>query len=251
MHSSGRALEILEDINLYRDSTSDIEILWAPPGKDLCYDNKIWVDMAQNDPRNTAVAVGHEISHLMASVTGACADWRSMTREEYVQVSTDEEINAHAASYVIHMQATRESSISQSYRRNKPVAFDDFQNWRRTIPADQQGTWDDIEELAKDWVEDQYRSGAWVMATTGQNYYHHFAQRYDDLRRGRAVETGNTHSSPAMLTVSQAARFYPPGNGVRNAAASPPSRNSAGPRSYQGSSPLSRGEVSRPKSPGK
>ncbi|GAA2604903.1 hypothetical protein [Streptomyces axinellae] len=253
LHSSPRALEILDDINLSRDSDEDIEIRWAPSGKNLCYEDKIWVDRDQKDARATAVAVGHEISHLQASVSGACADWRTMTRDEYIQVSTDEEINAHAASYVIHLQATRDSGDRLRYRGIEPVAFGDFEKWRSAIPAGEQRTWSDIEELAKDWAEDQYVSGAWVTGTTGKNYHLHFAERYDDLSRGESAETGNTHSSPVLRTVSQAARPWQPGNGARaTVGLSPaPSEQPKNYRSCQNSATVPRGAVPRPKSRGK
>jgi len=241
LHSSDRALNILDDITVSQDSAGDIEILWGPSGNNLCWDNKIYVDKDESNPRKTAVAVGHEVTHLLA-VSGTTGDWRTMTRDEYVQVMTDEEINAHAAAYVIHMQAIL---AGIDYRGIEPVAYADFENWRMTIPAEQQGTWDEIEELAKDWVEDQYRSGAWVTGTTRQNYYDHFAERYDSLWRGEAVDSGNVHSYPVTWTVAEATRSSMLQRSRNTVLPSP--QQSGGSRIHRESSTISRGGVPSPK----
>jgi hypothetical protein len=134
---------------------------------------EIWLDRTKNES-HWLKSMAHEITHLHTFLAGRAANVETMTRAEFVDAKMSDEINAHAGSYVMLLQLGATTAPAQG--------FADFQrHLGRTAPrAIGAGDWTRVEELAKAWVEDRYRTDrAWRTGNTGENYYDYWGATWD------------------------------------------------------------------------
>ena len=92
----------------------------------------------------------------------------------------DDEINAHAAGYVAHMQLRTVGA--------EPQGFSAFQTHLRATDAEalRLRDWARIEALARTWVRGQYRTGApgWRTSNTDENYFDYWGAAWDRAHPG-------------------------------------------------------------------
>ena len=97
-------------------------------------------------------SMSHELVHLCTFLAGRAADVHAMGREEFVTAKMDDEINAHAVSYVTQLQMGKATST--------PAGYDEFaalfrRRHARTLAAED---WTAIEALARTFVTGKYDS---------------------------------------------------------------------------------------------
>jgi hypothetical protein len=172
MQRSPRAQTILAEIRRLRGDLN-FPVKWSSRGT-YHQSGEIWLDRTWTLAQNI-VAVQHEITHLHTFLSGGAANVTTMTRETYVNAKMADEINAHAAGYVTHLQLGTTGA--------EPQGFSAFRtHLTRTAAAVlRDRNYARIEELARTWVEARYRAGdpGWRTSNTDENYYTYWGKAWD------------------------------------------------------------------------
>jgi hypothetical protein len=97
-----------------------------------------------------------------------------MSRADFVKAKMDDEINAHATSYVALLQQDAKTAPAKGYG-----------DFRAHLEKDHAKTltdkdWAEVERLAKLWLEDKYKNDAsWKTSNTQENYYDYWGKAWD------------------------------------------------------------------------
>jgi hypothetical protein len=178
MSGSPRAQTILGAIRRLRGDLA-FPVRWSSRGT-YHQTGEIWIDRTWTLAQNI-VAVQHEITHLHTYLSGGAANITTMTRQEFVNAQMVDEINAHAAGYVTHLQLGTTGA--------EPQGFSAFRaHLTRTAPEVlRTRNYARIEELAKTWVEARYRAGdpGWRTSNTDENYYTYWGNAWDAAHPSR------------------------------------------------------------------
>lgn len=170
LRSAPRASAILDEIFRIRGDLL-FPIKWSAMGS-YHLGEAIWLDRTKNQPQ-WLLDMSHEIVHLHTFLAGREANVSTMSRDEYVNAKMNDEINAQAANYVTLLQLGKTTAPE--------VGFADFQPYlARTLPtAVGEKRWEEIEALAKSWIEQHYRTGTWRTSNTKENYYDYWGAAWD------------------------------------------------------------------------
>jgi hypothetical protein len=177
LSGSARAQTILNAIRRIRGDLA-FPVRWSSRGT-YHQTGEIWLDRTWTLAQNI-VAVEHEITHLHTFLSGAAANITTMGREEFVNAKMVDEVNAHSAGYVAHMQLGTAGAEPQGF-----TAFRTHLN--TTAPAVlRERNYARIEGLAKTWVEARYRAGdpGWRTSNTDENYYTYWRNAWDRAHPG-------------------------------------------------------------------
>ncbi|MGH2947769.1 MAG: hypothetical protein ACRDPC_16210 [Solirubrobacteraceae bacterium] len=169
--SAPRSRAILDDIARLRGDLF-FPVKWSARSG-FHRSGEIWLDRTKNES-HWLKSMAHEITHLHTFLSGGAADISAMGREEFVNAKMSDEINAHAASYVALLQLGATTAPAQG--------FTEFQrHLTRTAPlAVRERDWTQVEQLAKTWIEQRYRTDpAWRTGNTGENYYDYWGAAWD------------------------------------------------------------------------
>lgn len=148
----------------------DFAVKWSSRGN-YHSAGEIYLDLNGNEEAWLS-SMAHELVHLSTFVCGRAADVATNTREEFVRLKMEDEINAQATQYVTLLQLANTTA--------RPAGYQDF---RAHLASDHAAvltneSWSEIERLAKVWLEDKYRN-EWTTSNTGENYYTYWGNHWD------------------------------------------------------------------------
>lgn len=123
-----------------------------------------------------AKTVAHEIVHLVWDAEGNSADVETQSREDFVDTTMTEEIEAQTATYITLLQIGDLTNTTAA-------GFQDFLAMLQADHAEllENQDWDAIRELAGPFLEDKYRN-EWVGSSSGLNYYEKWGAHWDRVR---------------------------------------------------------------------
>lgn len=169
LRASSEVQSVLEEIRTGRGNL-DFAIKWSSRGN-YHSAGEIYLDL-NRDEEAWVPSLAHELVHLATFVCGRAADVATNTREEFVRLKMEDEINAQATQYVALLQMGNTTA--------RPAGYQDF---RAHLASDHAAAltdenWGEIERLAKVWLEDKYRN-EWTTSNTGENYYTYWGNYWD------------------------------------------------------------------------
>ncbi len=166
-----RSKEILDDIKKLRGDLA-FPMKWSNQGT---FHGAGTISLDRNtNYEDWFAGMAHEIVHLHTFLAGKAADIKTMTREDFVKAKMEDEINAHAASYVALMQSGKETAPAKGYA--------EFRTHLKTALPDalKNKDWPAIETSAKKWLEERYKTDAsWTTSNTHENYYDYWGKAWD------------------------------------------------------------------------
>jgi hypothetical protein len=171
LEAAPRSKAILDDIKKLRGDLA-FAMKWSNQGT-FHSAGSISLDRNKNYA-NWFAGMAHEIVHLHTFLAGKAADIKTMTREDFVKAKMDDEINAHAASYVALLQSGKETAPAKGYAEFRAYLAKD------AAKALTDKDWTEIERLAKAWLETRYKTDAsWTTSNTHENYYDYWGKAWD------------------------------------------------------------------------
>ena len=172
LQRSPRAQTIMAEIRRIRGDLA-FPVRWSSRGT-YQVSGEIWLDRTWTTAQNI-VAVQHEITHLLTQLSGGAPNIATMTRDAYVAAQMVDEINAHAAGYVVHLQLATAGAEPQGF-----AAFRTFLTSNHAAVL-RRRDYAQIETLARTWVEARYRAGdpGWRTSNTDENYYTYWGKAWD------------------------------------------------------------------------
>jgi hypothetical protein len=164
---------VLEEIRGARGNL-DFAIKWSSRGS-YHRTGEIHLDL-NGDEESWTSSLAHELVHLSTYVRGRAADVNANTREEFVRLKMEDEINSQATQYVALLQMGNETAA--------PAGYQEFRRHLRSDHAEllENERWSRIKEIARAWLEDKYRN-EWVTSNTGVNYYEYWGSAWDRQHR--------------------------------------------------------------------
>jgi hypothetical protein len=166
-----RTKTLLDDIEKLRKDLN-FDMKWSNQGT-YHGSGAIWLDRNRNYETWRA-GLAHELVHLHTFLSGNAANITTMTREAFVKAKMDDEINAHATSYVYLLQQDKKTAPAKGYAEFRAHLEKDH---AKTITDK---NWSEVERLAKVWLEDKYKNDAsWQTSNTHENYYDYWGKAWD------------------------------------------------------------------------
>ncbi|GAB4569274.1 MAG: hypothetical protein Tsb0020_23370 [Haliangiales bacterium] len=131
----------------------------------------IWIDLNDSEDEWFST-LAHETVHLRVFLEGREANVSEQERDDYVSTRMENEIEAHATTYIVLLQAGELTSTE--------TGFQQFLAFLRSDHAEalENEQWAAIKDLAKPWLEQKYRD-EWVGSATGRNYYEKWGDHWD------------------------------------------------------------------------
>jgi hypothetical protein len=171
LEATPRTKTLLDDIKKLRGDLN-FDMKWSNRGT-YHGSGAVWLDRNMNYETWRA-GLAHELVHLHTFLSGAAADITKMSRADFVKAKMDDEINAHATSYVALLQQDKKTAPAMG-----------FAEFRASLEKDHAKTltdkdWPEVERLAKAWLEDKYKNDAnWTTSNTHENYYDYWGKAWD------------------------------------------------------------------------
>jgi hypothetical protein len=142
---------------------------------------EVWIDRAKSDDALVS-GVAHEIVHLRTFVEGKAADVSKDSREDFVAKKMDDEINAHATSYVTLLQLGKLSNPAAGYdefvkklEKDTPDVLTKIKDSKQRSSVD----WGPVKTSAEAFVKAKYET-EWVGSKSGENYYEKWGRVWDE-----------------------------------------------------------------------
>jgi hypothetical protein len=171
LDSTPRTKTVLDEIKKLRGDLN-FSMKWSNQGT-YHGTGAIWLDRNKNY-EDWRAGLAHELVHLHTFLSGNAADIKSMTRENFVKAKMDDEINAHATSYVALLQQDKKSAPAKGYAEFRAHLEKDH---AKTLTDKD---WAAAERLARVWLEDKYKNDAsWQTSNTNENYYDYWGKAWD------------------------------------------------------------------------
>jgi hypothetical protein len=173
LRASTEIQAVLEEIRGARGNLS-FAIKWSSRGS-YHRNGEIHLDL-NGDEESWTASLAHELVHLSTFVCGRAADVNANTREEFVRLKMEDEINSQATQYIALLQMGNETAT--------PAGYQEFRTHLRGDHAELLANerWSRIKEIARAWLEDKYRN-EWVTSNTGVNYYEYWGSFWDRQHR--------------------------------------------------------------------
>jgi len=177
---SDRAAWLLNEIQSVRGDLA-FPMVWSDKGT-FHRNGKISLRRT-SDPATWFASLAHELVHLLTYESGEAADAKTMDCETFVLTKMADEINAQALSYVATMQTAKETGgayYDEFYAfmaANHPHLMVSDAN----ADVDQQN-WAEVEEIAREWLTDQYKNHL-VTNNTKENYYVYWENYWERINK--------------------------------------------------------------------
>ena len=120
-------------------------------------------------------SMSHELVHLQTFVEGKAADATKQGKEEFVKAKMDDEIKAHAATYLTLLQSGGSAGAA---------GFADFKTF---VEKDHKAAldakkWSELDAIARTWLADKYKN-VFTTNNTKENYYVYWGNHWDKANR--------------------------------------------------------------------
>lgn len=181
LRGSARAAWLLDEIESTRGDL-DFSLTWSDKGT-FHRGGKVYLRRT-SDPTTWFASMAHELVHLLTYVSGDAADVRAMDRDTFVSTKMADEINGQALSYVATLQTGRDKG--GAYFSKFYAHLQDQHPEMLVSEADEeadQANWAAIEDIAREWLEDQYKNHL-VTNNTKENYYEYWGNYWDRVNGG-------------------------------------------------------------------
>lgn len=120
--------------------------------------------------------LAHELVHLQTFVEGKAADAKKQGREEFVKAKMDDEINAHAATYLTLLQSGGGSAGAAGYSEFKALVDKDH---KALLDGKK---WSELDAIAKTFLQKKYKE-EFKTNNTKENYYDYWGNHWDKTNK--------------------------------------------------------------------
>jgi len=116
-------------------------------------------------------SMAHELVHLQTFVEGKAADAKKQGRDEFVKAKMDDEINAHAATYLTLLQSGGTAGAAG------------FSEFKALVEKDHKAQldakkWSELDTIAKSYLTKKYKE-EFKTNNTSENYYEYWGKHWD------------------------------------------------------------------------